>query len=379
MMRTIIPLIAALAVSGCAARERPPSRSASSSLPAPSSAANAARLRQALELAVSERAGWDTLRLLVDCREDNAMTSVKVFGNGIGIWNDERQFHLAPEQIDSLLRALRGADFPGMEDTYGGASSPPKSRPPSPGRGEMVTMVTCRIELDLAGHDKQVVQLARGEQSPTLKKLAEDLLLVCHPPAEFGLTAASLREGLEKVSREELAPETLLVVMHRKPAEKLGDGDHPGFLLRVAGYHAATQPYDPLTGYRDPVRLDMGAKEFEILTRELAARDPASWPANLYAPDYTDLTIRVLNHEKTVQARQFAGLAPATYGHHQKAFEEVLEVLERLHQNVLERGQPTATPAVERVPSRPATRPRVFGREGSSRTARARSGPRIHQ
>jgi hypothetical protein len=348
MVYRIPLLVATLAVTGCAAREQAPSRSASTTLPAPSSALNATRLRQALERAVSESAGWDTLRLLVECREDGAMTSMKVFGNGIGIWNDERQLLLVPDQIGSLLRALRRADFPGMEDTYGGASSPRK--PPLPGGGGMVTIVTCRIELGLAGYDKQVVQLSRGEQSPTLKKLAEDLLRVCHPRARLGLAAASLRDGLEKVSREELAPETWLVVMHRKPGEERGDGDHPGFLLRVAGYQAATQPYDPVTGYRDPVLLHLGAKEVGILARELAARDPASWPVNLYAADYTDLTIRVLNHEKTVQARQFAGLAQATHGHHQKAFEEVLEVLERLHRNVLERGQPTATAAVERVP-----------------------------
>jgi hypothetical protein len=347
MMRTILPLAAAIAVTGCAARERPPSRSASNALPAPSSAPDVTQLRQAMDRAVSERAGWDTLRLLVDCREDGAMTSVKVFGNGIGIWNDERQFHLVPDQIGSLLRALWRADFPGMEDTYGGAGSPRKPRPPSPDGGGMVTIVTCRIDLRLAGYDKQVVQLAPGEQSPTLKKLAEDLLRVCHPCARLGLGAANLRDGLEKVSREELAPETWLVVMHRKPGEMRGDGNPPGFLLRVAGYQAATQPYDPVTGYRDRVLLDMGAKEIGILARELATRDPASWPVNLYAADYTDLTIRVLNHEKTVQARQFAGLAPATHGHHQKAFEEVLEILERLHRTVLERGQLTPTAAIE--------------------------------
>ena len=350
MMKTLLPLVAALAMTGCAARERPPSRSASSALPPPSSALNATPLRQVLERAVSERAGWDTLRLLVECREGSAMTSVKVFGNGLGIWNDERQFLLLPDEIGSLLGALQRADFPGMEDTYGGPGSLRKPPPPSPDGGGMVTMVTCRIDLGLAGYDKQVVQLAPGEQSPTLKKLAEDLLKVCHPRARLGLAASSLRDGLEKVSREELAPETWLVVMHRKPGEKLGDGTPPGFLLRLAGYQAATQPYDPVTGYRDPVLLDMGAKEIGILARELAARDPASWPGNLYAADYTDLTIRVLNHEKTVQARQFAGLAPAAHGHHQKDFEKVLEVLERLHRTVLERGQPTPTAAVERVP-----------------------------
>jgi len=265
------------------------------------------------------------------------MTSVKVFGGGIGIWNDERQFHLDPGQIGSLLRALQRVDFPGMEDTYGGATTLSKPGPTPPGGGGgLVTIATCRIELSLAGNDKQVVQLAQGEQSPTLRKLAEELLGVCNPPARLGLTATSLRDGLEKLSRGGLAPETWMVVVHRKPREQGGRAGHPGFLLRVSGYQAATQPYDPVTGYQDPVLLHMGAKEVGTLARELAARDPASWPVNLYAADYTDVTIQVLNHEKSVQARQFAGLAPATHGQHQKAFEEVVEILERLHRDVLD-------------------------------------------
>jgi hypothetical protein len=343
MTRTIFPLVAAFAMSGCAARERPRSQPTSSALPTASSADAAAPLRQALQRAITGHAGRDSLHLFVDCRTGDAMTSVKVFGSGIGIWNDERQFRLDPSQIGSLLRALQAADFPGMEDTYGGATGLPRPRPAPSGGGDMVTIVTCRVELGVAGYDKAVVQLAQGEQSPTLKKLAEDLVGVCKPPARDGLAATSLRDGLEKVSREELAPETWLVVVHRKPRETGGHSGHSGFLLRVSGYQAATRAYDPAKGYRDPVLLQLAAKEVGSLAGELALRDPASWPINLYADDYTDLTIQVLNHEKSVQARQFAGLAPAAQGQYQTAFEEVIEILERLHRRVLDQGRPVAT------------------------------------
>jgi hypothetical protein len=331
-MRTILFLLlaAALALVGCASG-RPVAAG-----PAPGAAASAtedaAGLRRALARAITDRAGGDALDLLVECRTDDRLTSARVFGSGIGVWDDERQFRLDPDQVGSLLRALQSADFPGMEDTYGGAPRP--GRPPG---GAMVTIAICRIELSLGHYEKRVVQLAQGERSPALKELADDLLEICQAPARLGLTAASLRDGLEKVSRGELAPETLRIVVHRKPGKK---DDPPGFLLRVAGNRATTRAYEPARGYRDPIVRPMHAPELRALARELAARDPAAWPSNLYAVDYTDLSIRVLNHEKAIQARQFAGLAPFAHGRQQRAFEEVFEILQGLHRKTLDEGHP---------------------------------------
>jgi len=333
-MRTILCLAAALAVGGCAAR-RPVAAGPAPGAPA-SATEDTAGLQRALARAITDRAGWDTLDLLVECRTDDGLTSARVFGNGIGLWNDERQFRLDPDRLGSLLSALQGAGFPGMDDTYGGAP-----RPAPPPGGAMVTISICRVELSLGAYNKRAVQLARGEQSPTLKELADDLLEICQAPARLGLTAASLRDGLEKISRGELAPETLRIVVHRKPRKK---EDPPGFLLRVAGNRATTRAYEPARGYRDPVVLRMHAPELRALARELAARDPATWPSNLYAVDYTDLSIRVLNHEKAIQARQFAGLAPSAHGRQQRAFEEVFAILQGLHRNALDQGHLMANP-----------------------------------
>jgi hypothetical protein len=324
-MRIVLFLAVAVTFGGCASR-RPVAAGAVTGAAA-SASEDAADLQRALARAITDRAGWDTLDLLVECRMDDKLTSARVFGSGIGIWNDERQFRLDPDQIRSLLRALQSADFPRMEDTYGGAPRP--ARPPG---GAMVTIAICRVDLSLGGYDKRAVQLVRGEQSPALKELADDLLRICQAPASLGLTAASLREGLEKVSRGELAPETVRIVVHRKPRKK---DDPSGFLLRIVGTRATTRAYEPIRGYRDPVVLDMPAPELRALAGELAARDPATWPSNLYAEEYTDLSIRVLNHEKAVQARPFAGLAPAAHGRQQEAFEEVFAMLQALHRDIL--------------------------------------------
>jgi hypothetical protein len=321
-MRTIVLLGLAVALGGCA-----------STRPAPATP-DAPGLERALARAITDRAGWDTLDLFIECPLDDRLTSARVFGSGIGIWNDNRQFRLDPEQIRSLLRALQRADFPRMEDTYGGAARP--ARPPG---GDMAPIAVCRVELSLAGLEKRALQLARGEPSQELKELADELLRMCQGPARLGVTATSLRDGLEKVSRGELAPETMRIVAHRKPQPNEGP---PGFLLRVTGNRATTRVYEPAGGYGDPVAMPLPEAELRALARELAARDPATWPSSLYAEHYTDLSIRVLNHEKAVQARRFAGLTPATHGQSQAAFAEVFELLQGLHRKALQQGRPGA-------------------------------------
>jgi hypothetical protein len=288
-----------------------------------------AGLRRELRRAVAGRRVPGSLSLLVECRRDSGFAALRVFGDGIAIWNDERQFRLDGEQIAGLLRALQEADFPALEDTYGGPR-------PRPRESEMATIVTCRIELALEGFVKRALQMDKGEQSPVLKELAEELLAACEAPALSGVTADGLRDGLEKIARGELAPETWVIVAHLKPEDPAREA---GFLLRVLGAEVSVQAYDARTGYREPALRRLGQEEIRRLAAELAARDPSSWPVNLYAQDYTDLSFQVLNRGKSIQARRFAGMEPGTGGPPQRAFEEVWALLEALHHSVLNPGE----------------------------------------
>ncbi len=332
LVRPLAPamLLAAVLLGGCSARPQPPVTAAAGAPGEGAAAGGTAGLEQALERAIAEPGADESLRLAAECRRDAGLVGMRVYGNGVGIWNDERQFRLDPVQVAGLLRILEDADFLAFEDVYGGPPPPPK---PPPGDGDaMATVVTCRVELALAGHEKRALQLEKGEQSPLLKRLAEDLLAACETPARSGVTAASLRDGLEKVARGELAPEAWVVVLHRVP-ELGAQGD--GFLLRVLGSDVSVQTYDAQAGYRDPALMELHPEQIRALAAELAGRDPAAWPGNLYARDYTDLSVRVLNHEKSIQARQFAGMAPGSHAPHQQAFEEVYTLLDRLRSTVL--------------------------------------------
>jgi hypothetical protein len=76
------------------------------------------------------------------------------------------------------------------------------------------------------------------------------------------------------------------------------------------------------------------------LAGDLAAAAPDDLPANLWARDYTDLTLRVLDHRRSLQARQFAGMTPTSKGEAQSRFDRIVAALENLHTDVLTDGEP---------------------------------------
>lgn len=299
----------------------------------------AGALRRALGRAIAAASARPSLELLVECREAEGLNSMRLFGEGLGIWNGERQFRLDTDRVAALLRALNDADFPGLEDIYGGSRELAKPAA-APDCGAAATLLTCRIELTLGEHHKQVVQLARGEQSVVVRQLAEDLLGIAKPFARLGLGASNLHDGLQKLARGKLALETWALMLHRKPDEGSVGLDDQGFLLTIFGTRATSRRYAAGTGYQQELVLVLSPSEIRRLVRELDAVNPSAWPANLYAAGYTDLSLRVLNHEKAIQARPFAGLGPTTHGQRQKAFEQALEILKRVQLRVLERGRP---------------------------------------
>jgi hypothetical protein len=297
----------------------------------------AAAVRAALAAAIAEPQRRDHLKLAVECSRDDRMPSVEAFGSGVGIWERRRQFSLSPTEISSLLAALQKADFAGLQPSYG---EPGELEVPEPGppHTAAAARVTCRVRLSLDGLSKEVVQFGEGEQSATLRELAESVFRICEEPAHSGVEAESLTDGLEKISRGELAPETLAVMLHRKPELAAPPDEGGGFLLRVSGRTARTELYTRASGYAAPLLLELGAAQIEGLAAELAARHPERLPANLYATEYTDLEIAVLDRRVSVQARGFTGMTAATHGERQADFDAIFATLSRLQERVAREG-----------------------------------------
>jgi hypothetical protein len=270
-------------------------------------------LAEALERGVAQ--GWRQLAIQAECRVESRMPRVEIFGNGVGIWNGQKQFKLPPEKLKGLLVAFREEGFAAMPPSHGGRYDPvtKEQQPPR---------LTCRVGLSLDGATAQVVQLQGGRQSEGLRRLAERILDECRGPAASGTGASSLEDGLAKIETGTLAPEALELLLSRRPDPRPGEEDARGWVLRVAG-RTATLDGGPSAVPLDPV-------EVAALARLLREGGAADLPINLYAEEYTDLVVNVLGRERRVQARRFAGMTRTTSADAQSRFDRILEgLLER--------------------------------------------------
>jgi hypothetical protein len=273
-------------------------------------------LAEALERALAD--GWGELRIEAECRVEGRLPRAEVHGNGVGIWNEERQFMLSRGEVRALLTAVRDAGFASMRPSYGGKTDPVTS-------GAQPPRLTCRVGLSLDGASLEVVQLQGGRQSSELRRLAERILGDCKVKAAGGIGAVDLDDGLAKVEKGALAPEVLRVLVSRRPEGRPAADGARGWVLRVEGGTASLTGPEPPGA--EPVEARLDGAEAAALARLLREEGVSRLPVNLYADELTDLVVRVLGHEKTVQARRFAGLTRVTHGEAQARLERILEAL----------------------------------------------------
>ena len=272
------------------------------------------------------KGAWEDLRIDAECRDDaGSLRSARIYGNGVGLWNRQRQFQVPPGRIAALLEAFRSAGFGALRESYGG-----KDDPVDPASSAAVELI-CRVRLALAGVDKEVHQLDRGRQSPELRRLADTVLALAEELGPAGLGAETLSEGLDKIARGELAPEALELQVVRQSERPGASSD--GWTLRLEGTAAEVEDLGAPEDSARTLRLSReGAAE---IARQLAAAGIEDLPVNLWAPEYTDLSVRVLNHRRTLQARGFAGMTAETHGEKQRRFDRLLEQLDQLHRRVM--------------------------------------------
>ncbi len=248
------------------------------------------------------------LRLQAERHTQGESGNLVVYGDGVGIWNDRVQFRVDDESLKRLLAALDAAHFADMPATFGSGKK----------------WLVRRVSLKSGGKAKQVVQILEGEQSSELKALTDTIFDVLEPLAVRGKTATNLDDGLKKIASGELAPETLHLLIHFKP--KSPTVARPGFLFQVEDGAAIKQPHGS-GGYGDGVTLPLTPERLKALTSVLTAADVEKLPANLYAEEYSEVVVQVLNHRKSLLARQFAGLKPETHGEKQRRFDRLFESL----------------------------------------------------
>jgi hypothetical protein len=233
-----------------------------------------------------------------------------VFGTGVGVWNDRSQFRVDREVVLGLVRRIEAVQFGSMPPEFGTES-------------DMLRM-RGRVEVSTGEQSKTVVQLREGPQSPELDELASAVLTLTRRDGAGGATARSLEDGLSKLASGALEPEVFHMSVQRRSKPTDSGGGPAGWILRIDGLAAQVQLLVPRTGPAAPVRAELSQSELRDLAALLASAHPSDLPQNLYAPEYTDLDVRVLDQARSLQARHYLGVGPTTHGAKQNAFDRVL-------------------------------------------------------
>ena len=284
---------------------------ARSEVPEPSALAGA--------IAAARDAGPGPFGLRVDSTGAAGHRSLEVFPSGVAIWNGRAQLRLAPAQRSALLEALLAGGFPSLEPSYGGR--------PGAAPEHAALRVVRRVVLEIGGLSASSVQLAEGEQSPKLERLAEALLDLVAPLAGDGITADDLGDGLAKLAAGVLAPETFTLRFVELPPP---GSEAAGSILRLGQGTATRQSYTPGREIGEPVSLKLSDEQLDAVFAALRAAEPSTLPVNLWSDAHLELELAVLEHRRTVVARPFSRLSPEALGEAQQRFEKLVAALQEL-------------------------------------------------
>ena len=290
------------------------------------------RFGSALERAAADPSERTGLYLNAGCRSGSAYRSMEIFEHGVAIWGGERQLGLTESEITGLLLQIVAAEFASLPERYGG--SPEQDRM----QADSARTVVCALSVAVGGTEKEVLQIDRGEQSESFAVLVNGLLDAVEERVAEGTTAKSLEDGLEKVAAGELDPVTLEIHFQLLNGAADAVGTSNGYLLGLQGLKVETRVREAEEGYSDPSHIMLTDAEVRRFAWQLAEWAPTRFPKNSWAPDYRELTIRVLNRKVSLVARPYLGVGPETHGELQQDFDATIDILETLHSRVLEEG-----------------------------------------
>jgi hypothetical protein len=332
------PLGLGLAVSVPGARDGAPQEPAAATAPNP--------LDAALEERIQGKAGLEDVEIAASWQLAQGSASARVWGTGLGIWRERTQFRLSRQEVVSLLKLLSAAKV--------GAMRQPDPKTPAPTPANAPLRLTGELTVVAGSAQRSLQQLAKGEQSGELRSLVESILAVCEKVAKTGVGASSLEDGLAKLSKGTLAPETFEAIVRRGGEAKAG-GSAESWLFRMNG-RRVTDRLMPKGELPPPPReLTISEADFQRIVRLLRDNDPTRLPKNVYAPAYTDVTVEILDQDRTIPARPYLGVTAQTHGVEQQKFERIYEAFRALHQRVQAEGKAAADPAKPALtPSSPA-------------------------
>ena len=267
--------------------------------------------------------------------------NARVYGAGVGICDNTYQIPVSRADVVALLEAVKAARFGAMPDRFGGEEEEEKER-----HGGDIPQLLGRLEVRLGPVSKTVAQMQGGDQSPELGNLATRILKTCDGAPKRGVGASSLADGLSKLASGKLSPHAFEGLVQRRE-RRSGSADAPeNWILRLEGQDAVGRRMPGGRAPDAPKKLILSDKEFQNLVALLSTNDVGALPASVYSAEYTDLRVRVLNHERVVSGRRFGGGKTEGVGAPHPTFDRIYDGMHKLYLEVLREGK-TGTEPVE--------------------------------
>lgn len=220
-----------------------------------------------------------------------------LYPSGALVWNNTRQAHAGEDLRRALIDQLLEVDFAEFDPVYGGSKV--KESPQAP------VTVLCSIGVTAAGIGKRVYQDTIGERSQPFLSLAARLLDLAQDTAQTGVSADSLRDGLEKLMAGELAPEVLKISLLHLPADR----DAVGRIVEIRDAMISSRAYRPGEQLDRPCDVPLGKNVLDQVAQTMLEADVATLPRTVAGDDFIRLQVSVLAHSGHVEARPRAATA----------------------------------------------------------------------
>lgn len=258
----------------------------------------------------------------VHCSNEQSVRAARLYPSGAAVLDRKIQVRIRGEMRHEILEDFLSSGFTFFSSRYGGKSEKERSGGP--------LRVSCRIEATVDGLRKESAQLADGEQSEALLKLAASLLDRLESLTPGGIDAKSLEDGLAKIVEGILGPESLVIrLVHVPDKNNAKDGE----ILRVDSARWSWRSYRPGKAGSTATEWAPLPKGFEKSFANVAIREQFwALPINVPGAGHSEIEVRVLDHSKTVVSRNFTRIEPGTLQAEKDRFDAVADALRQLGQ-----------------------------------------------